>query len=235
MYFFFWISRWVPRIYRQPNLSNWPHKNKSSLPVSASPLLTPSLPVLYVSETHFVQSLHSLASSFTCSQIYFPLSLFPGQPPFPPSISPIFAAALLAQWQSHHTLSIRLVRPGRSAAQHLTVLVWSHQRQSVSLALSVTLKRFRLPDIVCFPPALSQVRSCGGGGAVGWAWVKIQLSARFDITWHILWTVSALKWAISLWNKDGCLDTWKPKAFADTIWKHKKKKKKKKLALGVSR
>lgn len=62
------------------------------------------------------------------------------------------SAALRAQWQSHHTLSIRLVRPGRSAAQHRTVLVWSHQCQSVSLTLSVTLKRFRLPDIVCFHP-----------------------------------------------------------------------------------
>lgn len=71
-------------------------------------------------------------------------------------------AALLAQWQSHHTLSIRLVRPGRSAAQHRTVLVWSHQCQSVSLTLSVTLKRFRLPDIVCFPPAPLQVRRWEG-------------------------------------------------------------------------
>lgn len=127
-----------------------------SLPVSDSPLHqcptpppNPHTSPSFMCPKHIpFQPLHSPTSSFTCSQIYFSLSLYPGQPSsLPPS-----RLSLRAQWQSHHTLSIRLVRPGRSAAQHHTVLVWSHQCQSVSLTLSVTLKRFRLPDIVCFHP-----------------------------------------------------------------------------------
>lgn len=56
-------------------------------------------------------------------------------------------------------------------AQCSTVLVWSHQCQSVSLTLSVTLKRFWLPDIVCFHPAPSQRRR----------WEGIELDSRFSL------------------------------------------------------
>lgn len=55
-----------------------------------------------------------------------------------PSLHLVYlCAALLAQWQSHHTLSIRLLRPGRSAALHCTVPVWSHQCQSPSCPQSL--------------------------------------------------------------------------------------------------
>lgn len=164
------------------------------------------LPILYVSITHSIQPLHSPSSSFTCSEIYFSLSL-PWSAHFPPSILPYLAAALRAQWQSHHTLSIRLVRPGRGAAQHSIppVLVQSHQCQSVPLTLSVTLKRFRLPDIVCStpPPPHPVTGQERWGRRRRWAGVKIQLSARFDATWHILWPVSDLKRAICPFNEDG--------------------------------
>lgn len=150
----------------------------------------------HIPSSHFIPSLHP-------SHVLKFISLY-----LPSLVSPLsslhlvyLSAALLAQWQSHHTLSIRLVRPGRSAAQHLTVLVWSHQCQSVSLTLSVTLKRFRLPDIVCTPhshpnsspslcPVTGQEMGRSWGGPAG---DKIHLSTEFDISWHILWPVSALK------------------------------------------
>lgn len=94
----------------------------------------------------------------------FPSISLPWSAHSPPSL--YLPAALLAQWQSHHTLSIRLVRPGSAAS---TLLVWAHQCQSVCHTLSVTLKRFRLPDIVSPPPPL---RSGDGG---------MELQSRFSL------------------------------------------------------
>lgn len=131
---------------------------------------------------HFI--LHMFANLF--------LYLSPLVSPLPSLHLAYLSAALLAQWQSHHTLSIRLVRTGRSAAQHRTALVWSHQCQSVSLTLSVTWKRFRLPDIVCFPHPLYP-SCCRSGDGRDRAGVKIQRNAWFDTSWHIIWPVLALK------------------------------------------
>lgn len=140
----------------------------------------------HIPSSHFIPPLHP---SHVLKFISLYLSSLVN--PLPSLHLAYLSAALLAQWQSHHTLSIRLVRPGRSAAQHRTVLVWSHQCQSVSLTLSVTLKRFGLPDIVCSPPPL--LPHCRSGDGRDGAGVENQLSARFHITWHILWPVSALK------------------------------------------
>lgn len=156
-----------------------------------SPSVTPSVtppPILHVSKTHSIQPLHSPTSPSHVLKFISPY-LSPLVSPRPSLHLAYLAAALLAQWQSHHTLSISLVRPRRSAAQHLTALVWSHQCQSVSLTLSVTWKRFRLPDIVCFPLPPHCRSGDGRDGAGG----EIQLTPQFDITWHPLWPVSALK------------------------------------------
>lgn len=147
-----------------------------SLPVSDSPLhqcppthpqtpkpLHPSCVRNTFPSSHFIPPLHP---SHVLKFISLYLSTLVS--PLPSLHLAYLSAALRAQWQSHHTLSIRLVRPGRSAAQHRTVLVWSHQCQSVSLTLSVTLKRFRLPDIVCFHPPLSPHRRSGDGEGLRW-------------------------------------------------------------------
>lgn len=133
----------------------------------------------HIPSSHFIPSLHP-SHVLKFISLYLPTLVSP----LPSLHLAYLSAALLAQWQSHHTLSIRLVRPGRSAAQHLAVLVWSHQCQSVSLTLSVTLKRFRLPDIVCtppthLPPALSQVRRWGGVEGV-------QLESRFILALNLI-------------------------------------------------
>lgn len=82
-------------------------------------------------------------------------------PPTPPT-------ALLSQWQSHHTLSIRLVRRC-SAAWHSPARV-----PSLPLTLSVTLKRFQLPDIILphphIPPRLMQVSR----------WKGVEIRTRLD-------------------------------------------------------
>lgn len=96
-----------------------------------------------------IQPLHSPTSSFTCSQIYFSLSLSPGQPTSLPPSSLSLGFSPCSVTVSSHSIN-QALRPGCSAARHRAVPVWSHQCQSVSLTLSVTLKRFRLPDIVCF-------------------------------------------------------------------------------------
>lgn len=159
-----------------------------SLPLSASPSRLPPPPSFmcpkHIPSSHFIPPLHPSHVLKFISPYLSPLVS-----PRPSLHLAYLAAALLAQWQSHHTLSISLVRPGRSAAQRRAALVWSHQCQSVSLTLSVTLKRFRLPDIVCFPLP----PHCRSGDGRDGAGVEIQLTAQFDITWHTLWPVSALK------------------------------------------
>lgn len=63
----------------------------------------PSIP--HMSETHSIQPLLSPTSSFTCSQIYFSLSLSPGQPiPLPASRLSAAAAAPLLLGDSLITL-----------------------------------------------------------------------------------------------------------------------------------
>lgn len=189
--FVFWICHkyFVDFMMHFSNIWLW-YLTHLSTPIS-TPSTSPSFMCpKHIPSSHFIPPLHP-SHVLKFISLYLSTLVSP-----PPSLHLAYlSAALLAQWQSHHTLSIRLVRPGRSAAQHCTVLVWSHQCQSVSLTLSVTLKRFRLPDIVCFPPPCHR-----SGDRVGWWWggwgpagVEIQLSAWFDITWHILWPVSALK------------------------------------------
>lgn len=152
----------------------------SDLPLRQFPPTSPSFMCpKHIPSSHFIPPLHP-SHVLKFISLYLPTLVSP----LPSLHLAYLSAALLAQWQSHHTLSIRLVRPGRSAAQHRTALVWSHQCQSVSLTLSVTLKRFRLPDIVCPPPlpcAPLQVRRCGGGGVGG-----IELESKFRLALDLI-------------------------------------------------
>lgn len=100
---------------------------------------------------------HKHTSSFTCSQIYFSLSsllllLVSPLPSLPSCLS--LAAALLAQWQSHHTLSIRLAR-GPGAVQHRIAQSKSGpiSASQSPLTPSVTLKKARAARYSPFPSA----------------------------------------------------------------------------------
>lgn len=164
----------------------------------------------HIPSSHFIPALHP---SHVLKFISLYLSTLVS--PHPSLHLAYLSAALLAQWQSHHTLSIRLVRPGRSAAQHRTVLVWSHQCQSVSLTLSVTLKRFRLPDIVCFPRPVA-------GQEMGGIEPESRFSLALDlISPDVFPSLSPRsKWATLLLNKDGYSDTWSARTPSWCIWKH---------------
>lgn len=78
--------------------------------------------------TQSSQPLHSTTSFFWYSKYILLTSHIPIQ-----SIS----SSLSPLRQSHHALSIRLLKPG---TQHKARPVWPHQSQSVSLSLSVSLK-----------------------------------------------------------------------------------------------
>ena len=84
--------------------------------------------ILQKSGTQSSQPLHSTTSFFWYSKYILLTSHIPIQSTSP-SLSPL--------WQSHHALSIRLLKPG---TQHKARPVWPHQSQSVSLSLSVSLK-----------------------------------------------------------------------------------------------
>lgn len=153
---------------------------------TSSPLCQWPLPLHHVSTAdpcpgtpflHFIPHMFSILFLSICA-LWSDHHFLPSLPSLPSSIEPI-SAALLARWQAHHTLSIRLVRPGRalhcSTPSHSPSLV-----PSVPVTLSVTLKSFRLPDIVCFPPP-SRRRSGDGRVRAG---VKINLALdviAFDI------------------------------------------------------
>lgn len=113
-----------------------------------------------------------------------------------PSLHPTYlCAALLALWQSHHTLSIKLLWPrrGAAAASQSPSLV-----PSVPVSLSVTLKRFRLPDIVCSACAAAGLEMGG---------IALETGISLALDWISLDIFSGLsqpsRWAISLHNKDG--------------------------------
>lgn len=104
------------------------------------------LPILHMSTFHPATSFpHFILHMF--SDLF--LSLSPGQPTSLPPSSLSLGFSPCSVTVSSHSIN-QALRPGCSAARHRAVPVWSHQCQSVSLTLSVTLKRFRLPDIVCF-------------------------------------------------------------------------------------
>lgn len=131
------------RISRPPNL---PKLNSTSAKPSASRYLpAPSIP--HVSETHSIQPLRSPTSSFTCSQIYFSLSLQPWSAHFPSLPPPLCSLgdSLITLYQSG-------LCGGQSAVQHSVAQsapISATQPPSLSQSL---LKRCRLPDIVCPPP-----------------------------------------------------------------------------------
>lgn len=152
----------------------------------------------HIPSSHFIPPLHP---SHVLKFISLYLSSLVN--PLPSLHLAYLSAALLAQWQSHHTLSIRLVRPGRSAAQHRTVLVWSHQCQSVSLTLSVTLKRFGLPDIVCSPPPPP---SCPiAGQEMGGMELESRISLALDFISLDIFSGPSLhsKWTTPLFKQTG--------------------------------
>lgn len=104
---------------------------------STSPPLR--LPILHVSETHPIQPLHSRTSSFTCSQIYFSLSLHPGQPPsLPPSSLSLRCSPCSVTVSSHSINQACEARAQCSTASHSPSLV-----PSVPVSLPHSLSHFK--------------------------------------------------------------------------------------------
>lgn len=175
--------RFLCTSYR-PNL---PNLNFMSAKPSAFRYLTrlPShpplhLPILHVSETHSIQPLHSPTSSFTCSQIYFSLSLFPGQPTsLPPSRLSLCCSPCSVTVSSHSINQACEARAQCSTASHSSTLV-----PSVPVSLPHSLSHFKKVWVARYslffpPPLLPHCRSGDGRDGAG---VENQLSARFHIT-----------------------------------------------------
>lgn len=142
-YFFKICCRFLCMSY-QPNL---PSLNFMSAKPSAFRYLTRPpvcdpplhLPILHVSETHSIQPLHSPTSSFTCSQIYFSLSLFPGQPTsLPPSCLSLCCSPCSVTVSSHSINQACEARAQCSTASHSPSLV-----PSVPVSLPHSLSHFK--------------------------------------------------------------------------------------------
>lgn len=119
-----------------------------SLPVSDSPLHqcpphtppNPQTPPSFMCPKHIpFQPLHSPTSSFTCSQIYFSLSLYPGQPSsLPPSRLSLRCSPCSVTVSSHSINQACEARAQCSTASHSPSLV-----PSVPVSLPHSLSHFK--------------------------------------------------------------------------------------------